>query len=100
MYCFAGAGYRVLSDDSIVIDGGTARWLCIEQNGRKSNIVYWFSDGARRHTSILGYWFETTLRRVSFGGTGPERVLVIVQCDSKGQMPLGKLRACRALFGV
>ena len=99
MYCFAGAGYKVISDLPMTVEGGVARCLFISQGGKRSRIVYWFSNGESRHSSILAYWFNTTIRRITFGLSGPEPVLVIVQCDEERDS-LTQLRKFRPLFDV
>lgn len=99
MYCFAGAGYEVITDLPMKVEGGVARCLYISQGGKRSRIVYWFSNGETRHSSILAYWLNTTIRRITFGLSGPEPVLVIVQCDEERES-LGILRKFKPLFDV
>lgn len=99
MYCFAGAGYRVVRDEQVAIDGGAARSVRIANQQSESNIMYWFSDGRTRHASILRYWWQTTLRRITFGASGDEPLLVIVQCDDV-EAPDKLAQACQPLFGV
>lgn len=99
MYCFAGSGHRVLRDTRLVIQGGTARSLRIGDGKTESSILYWFSDGAKRHASIARYWRDTMLRRVTFGASGPEPLLIVVQSDGPDE-PERLIQACAPLFGV
>lgn len=99
VYCFLGAGYRVVDNQQVEIQGGSARVLNIERAGRRSKIVYWFSDGEQRYTSIMQYWLRSTLRRATFGAAGPEPVLVIVQFDGEAEAEK-YVRQCAPLFSV
>jgi len=78
-YCFRGAGWTEVGGADIPVAGGEGRWVRLRKNGRESEVIYWFSDGVRRHASPVRYWCQTTLRRVSLGALGEEPVLVVAQ---------------------
>jgi len=42
-------------------------------------VVFWFSDGIVRYSSVACCWWKTALRRLTFGISGPYSVLVLVQ---------------------
>lgn len=78
LYCFRGAGWSVTSSRDWAIRGGTARVVALSQGRATAEAVYWFSDGGTRHASAPRYWWQTALRRLSLGRSGPEPVLVLV----------------------
>lgn len=79
MYCFRGAGWEEASSEDLSIPGGTARLLLLKKKAEQVHVAYWISDGATRHSSPIYYRWQTALRRISFGRSGPEPVLVLVQ---------------------
>lgn len=78
-YCFQGAGWTVLAEEQLPLPGGAARLVRAKHADREVQALFWFSDGARRYTSVLQYWWQTTLRRMSLGRLGGEPVLVVLQ---------------------
>ena len=79
LYCLRGDGWRVISQNVFPVEGGEARLIRAEKNGREMDSLVWFSDGHERYASTLRYWWQTTLRRLTFGRSGPEPVLITVQ---------------------
>jgi hypothetical protein len=84
-YCFQGAGWHVVDERKIALPGGEATLLTTEQAGEKAHAVFWFSDGARRHSSVLRFWWQTTLRRLTLGRSGAEPVIVTLQSYGPNQ---------------
>ena len=79
LYCFRGAGWRVSGTREIELPGGHARWVQLTKGGNTAEALCWISDGVLRHLSAPRYWLQTTLRRLTFGRSGPEPVLVVMQ---------------------
>jgi hypothetical protein len=84
-YCFQGAGWHVLEEARVPLTGGEATWMRGGQEARELQAVFWFSDGKTRHASPLRYWWQSTLRRLSLGRSGPEPVLIVVQSFGNDQ---------------
>ncbi len=78
-YCIRGSGWTIASDAPFAIEGGTGRLTRIVRGQEETEMLLWFSDGRTLHGSPVRYWWQTTLRRLSLGLSGPEPVLVIVQ---------------------
>ncbi|MBU6401781.1 MAG: exosortase-associated EpsI family protein [Verrucomicrobia bacterium] len=97
-YCFEGAGWRVVAEKPLVVPGGAATWLELRQADDRAEAVFWFSDGARRHSSLPWYWAQTVLRRMSLGRSGPEPVMVVLQ--SYEETPPDWPRLIRALLAA
>jgi hypothetical protein len=85
-YCFQGGGWHVLSERNLSLPGGQANWVRAMNGDREVQALFWFSDGRSRYTSMLRYWGQTTLRRMTLGRSGPEPVLVVLQCFG-GEQP-------------
>jgi hypothetical protein len=79
LYCVRGGGWQILSQRVFPIAGGEARLIRALRDGHETESLVWFSDGRTRHASAPRYWWQTTFRRLTLGGSGPEPVLVIVQ---------------------
>lgn len=79
LYCFRGAGWDVAATRDFAVPGGWARLLSLRKNIETAEALYWISDGSRRHASAPRYWWQSSLRRLTLGGSGPEPVLVVVQ---------------------
>jgi Protein of unknown function (DUF3485) len=79
LYCFRGAGWEVVSGKSIAVPGGEAKLLSLRHKGDTAEAMYWISDGDVRHASALRYRWQTALRRLTFGKSGPEPVFVLLQ---------------------
>ncbi len=79
LYCFNGAGWRILEKTAIDIDGGWAHKLKMSKNDEHREAIYWFSDGSSRHASITRFWFQATLNRLTLGFSGPIPFMIILQ---------------------
>jgi hypothetical protein len=79
LYCFRGGGWTVGSDRLMPIPGGVARRLDLTKNGGTVEVMYWISDNRTRHASALRAWWQSTLRRLTFGFSGEEPVIFILQ---------------------
>jgi hypothetical protein len=80
-YCIRGSGWEIVSENSFPIPGGEARLIRVRKNDHEAEAMVWFSDGRKRHPSASKYWWQTTLRRLSLGASGPEPVLVNLQAS-------------------
>lgn len=78
-YCFQGAGWQVLGERRLPVPGGEVNWVQARHGERNVQALFWFSDGMTRYTSMPRYWWQTTLRRMTLGRSGPEPVLVVLQ---------------------
>ncbi|HEX4343713.1 MAG TPA: hypothetical protein VH255_09995 [Verrucomicrobiae bacterium] len=78
LYCIRGGGWNVESQTPLPITGGTADVIRQTKDGRATESLVWFSDGKTRHASAPRYWWQTTLRRLTLGISGPEPVLINV----------------------
>jgi len=77
-FCFRGAGWEIESQKPFPLSQGTGSLVKLTKNGSKAEAVYWFSNGQKQFSSPLQYWEETSLRRLSFGASGAEPVLIIL----------------------
>jgi hypothetical protein len=84
-YCFQGAGWRVLQERTLAVPGGEANWVQATRGDQEVQALFWFSDGSTRYTSMLRYWRQTTLRRMTLGRSGAEPVLVVLQSFGDNQ---------------
>ena len=78
-YCFRGNGWTIGADQPQTIPGGTARVLQMTKNGQSAEILFWITEGRTRHASALRAWWQSTLRRLTFGLSGDEPVIFILQ---------------------
>lgn len=85
-FCFQGAGWRILSQTPISLNKGDASLVKLEKDGKTTEAVYWFTDGARQFSSPTTYWTTTTLRRLTFGKSGSEPILVILAAPDGATM--------------
>lgn len=90
-YCFKGSGWELKGRRPITINGGQARILNLEKQGETREVLYWFSDGHIRHASIVRYLWQATLRKFTFGHSGPEPLLIMVQPVGKPSLDWDKL---------
>lgn len=92
-YCFQGAGWRVKAEHKQPLPNGEALRIDLERGNEHTEAIYWFTDGANRHTSSLRYWWQTSLRRLTFGAWGAEPILVVMQpaTDNLGAVDWEKL---------
>ncbi len=79
LYCYRGAGWEVIGRRPMKIDDDTVELLKLKKQDRQREVLFWYSDGRSRYTSAPRYWWETTLRRLTFGRSGREPVLVVVE---------------------
>ena len=85
VYCFRGAGWTVRARRPFPLEGGSAALLTLARGaGEEQEAMYWISDDQNRYTQPWRYWWETTLRRLTFGHSGPEPVMVLLQPASAG----------------
>lgn len=91
-YCFHGGGWQVISDEPYPIPGGEARLVVLKKGDELQQALYWFTDGKKRSGSALFYWWQATLRRLSFGQLGEEPVLVVIQPMDKETLSWDKVR--------
>ena len=77
-FCFQGAGWTVKNSDTVPVEHGEATRLKLEKSGETAEAVFWFTDGEHQFNSPYTYWMRTTLRRLTFGRSGGEPVLVIL----------------------
>jgi len=77
-YCFRGAGWAVGASEQVPLARGSARLLHLRNGGETAEALYWFTDGNEQFARPLLYWWKTTLRRLTFGASGPEPLLVVL----------------------
>ena len=78
-YCFRGAGWSIAGERPLTLPGGTGKILSLHKGSETREVVFWFSDGGDRHATVTRCWWQTALRRLTFGASGPAPVLVLVQ---------------------
>lgn len=101
LYCLRGAGWEINSRETISVDGGRADLLRLSWHGFNREAIFWFSDGMTRHASIIRYWMQATLRRLLFGLSDPEPVMVILQsADNENPDWRSILDQCGFLFEI
>ncbi|HPW67959.1 MAG TPA: exosortase-associated EpsI family protein [Deltaproteobacteria bacterium] len=91
MYCFRGAGWRIWNKTVAPVEGGEALLLQLEKYGRIRETAYWFSNGRQRHISVMRYWFQATLRRITLGRSDKEPVLIMLQSVEDHPLNLGEV---------
>jgi len=79
MHCFYSGGWSVDQSTHLATLKGAATELKIRKPDRKTEVLYWFSDGNKHHHSPLAYWIRATLRRLTLGLSGEEQVLIVIQ---------------------
>jgi hypothetical protein len=79
MYCFRGAGWRIRGAEPIPIEGGSAVLLHLKSSSSSRDVAYWFSDSQTRHASVVRYWLQATMKRISMGRSGREPILIMLQ---------------------
>ena len=78
-YCFRGAGWETRGGRDQPVPGGVARQITLARGADRAEALYWISDSQVRHASVARAWIQSTLRRLSFGRSGGEPVLFILQ---------------------
>ncbi|MFA6916310.1 MAG: exosortase-associated EpsI family protein [Parachlamydiales bacterium] len=91
-YCFHGGGWDVIKDEPFPIANGDARLVSLKKGDQTQEALYWFSDGKHSFGSTYRYWWEATKRRLTFGHSGEEPVLIVVQPIEKKYLPWNKLQ--------
>lgn len=86
LYCLRGAGWQVVREADYPMANGYGKLVGMARNGETSEALYWFSDGHTQWSSPNKYWWEASLRRLSFGKSGDEPVLVVLQPSMKPNM--------------
>jgi hypothetical protein len=86
VFCFRGAGWEVSREEKVPLRNGDARLVHLRQGKDVAEAVYWFSDGNEQFNRPVLYWWKTALRRMTFGGSGMEPVLVILT-STRGTLP-------------
>jgi hypothetical protein len=79
-YCFIGAGWEIVSETALPTSIGQIRCFKAKQSSENLEAVFWFSNGRRCHSSFPRYWWQTTTRRLTLGRSGPEPLMVVLQC--------------------
>lgn len=77
--CFLGSGYTVDHRTEIRVPGGHGEIIHMVKGDETFEVFVCFSDGSKRYASVLRYWFDTTLRRLTLGLSGEEPVRIIIQ---------------------
>ena len=78
-YCFRGMGWQVTHQVPLAFEGGRACLITLSRDQKRHQALYWFTNGTTRHNSVVRYWFQATLRRLTFGLSGPEPLFIILQ---------------------
>ena len=78
-YCFRGAGWNVAGERPLTLPGGAGKILSLRKGNDMREAVFWFSDSRKRHAQVVRCWWQMVCRRMTFGWSGPEPVLVLVQ---------------------
>ncbi|HYE06765.1 MAG TPA: exosortase-associated EpsI family protein [Planctomycetota bacterium] len=81
MLCARGGGWSIAARAPFALPGGAGELVTITKGDQTSEVLYWFSDGVDRHASPTSYWLQSTLRRLTFGASGEEAVLVLLQAE-------------------
>lgn len=97
LFCFTGAGWKVASREDFPLESGQGALLHLRRKGERQDVLYWFSDGRSRHASVVRYWIQATLRRVTLGRSGKEPILVMIQSVSGEPVDFPKVIE---MFGV
>lgn len=92
-YCFRGAGWNIARASALALPGGTGTILTLQKGGDTREAVFWFSDGRERHAQVARCWWQSALRRLTFGASGPAPVLVLVQSLDGGNADWNRLPA-------
>ncbi len=85
-YCFRGAGWTISGGRPLALPGGAGKIMTLQKGGETREAVFWFSDGRARYSQVARCWWQTALRRLTFGASGPDPVLVLVQPVDSGSM--------------
>ncbi|MEI7911817.1 MAG: hypothetical protein WCK77_19470 [Verrucomicrobiota bacterium] len=75
-YCFAGAGWKVQTQNTVKVPSGDATWVALAKDATTAQALWFFDDGKHQFASPLEYWLATSMRRATLGRSGAEPVLV------------------------
>ncbi|MBS0656943.1 MAG: exosortase-associated EpsI family protein [Verrucomicrobia bacterium] len=78
-YCFRGAGWEIVGQQTLALDGGEARRVQLRRGQERSEAVYWYSDGRTRQPNAWRAWTGTILQRLQLRRWSGETVLVMLQ---------------------
>lgn len=90
-FCFQGAGWKITSQEPIAMNKGEASRVKLQKGEDTTEAVFWFTDGSQQFSSPVTYWTKTTLRRLTFGKSGEEPILVILAAAGETPMDWPKL---------
>jgi hypothetical protein len=93
LYCFRGAGWQVAARERFDVPGGSAALLKLSKENENREALFWISDDQTRHAEPMRYWWQSTLRRLTFGQSGAQPVLVIAQALEAERVDWSKLAA-------
>ncbi len=77
-FCFRGAGWTVERSTAVALATGHARRLQLRKGETVAEALFWCADGATAFSAPWRYWAAATWRRLTFGASGPEPVLVLL----------------------
>jgi hypothetical protein len=78
-YCFRGAGWEISGERELPVTGGVGKIVTLQKGVEMRTAAYWFSDGQTRHSSVARCWWQMACRRMTFGASGPQPLLMLVQ---------------------
>jgi hypothetical protein len=84
VFCFRGAGWEVERQEPFLLRHGEGCLVKLRRGETRAEALYWFSDGDIQFASPMLYWGKTSLRRLSFGSSGGEPILVILTSTLQG----------------
>lgn len=77
-FCFRGAGWTIEHATDVLTNTGRARLLRMRKGDSGAEALFWFTDGAGSFAAPWRYWLAATSRRLTFGCSGAEPVLVLL----------------------
>jgi hypothetical protein len=87
-YCIQGAGYQIVRSEKIPLTGGSASQLTVRKGTTERRLIFYFSNGTKRHDSPPRAWGESALRRLSLGRSSAAQVLVLIEpLTENAQLP-------------
>ncbi len=86
LFCLRGGGWQVERQADYPLSNGMAKLVGLKRGSERSEALYWFSDGTSHWSSPNRYLWEASLRRLSFGHSGDEPVLVVLQPSKQPNM--------------
>ena len=92
-YCFRGAGWQIVREQSMKVPGGSAKMLSLARSGRQVEVVYWFTNVSEKHISPGHAWWLGMVNRLTFGQCGSSTALVVLQPKEGDTLRWGELLA-------